>query len=126
MSSITLDYSLFINDECVKTIEYDYARFNGYKYLETLQNRKSDFQTPVNPANDYALHFDLGVGIIIASNPDKGWTRDDFKRTAGSDLWKITQIGLIFFGATPEAQPGDNTGEPSGSTLSDSTLAVQS
>lgn len=126
MSNITLDFNLVINDERVSRIEYDYSRFTGYKYLETLQRRKTDFQTPVNPANDYALHFDLGVGIILASNPDKGWTPDDFKRVSGSDLWKITQIGLIFFGATPEAQAGDNSGEPSASTPNDSMPAVAS
>ncbi len=121
METLKLNYPLPIDGGNVTEIAYDYADFKGYDYLKALARRETDVGHAVNPINDYALHFTLGVGVILASNKDKGWTPEDFNRLAGSDLWQVTQVGLVFFGATPGEPQGNNSGEPSGSTPSAST-----
>ncbi len=108
METIKLNYPLAIDGGNVSEISYDYADFKTGDYLAAVARRKADAMTASNPVNDYALHFALGVGILLASNKDKGWTAEDFSRLAGSDLWQVTQIGLLFFGAKPEAAPGES------------------
>lgn len=121
MEKITLNYKFVIDDTIVSEINYDYADFKSADYLSALSRRKGDVATAVNPVNDYALHFALGVGIILASNKGKGWAAEDFDRLTGSDLWQVTQIGLVFFGARPEEQQQNNSEGQSESTLNAST-----
>ncbi len=108
MQTIKLNYPLLIDGGNIGEISYDYADFKTGDYLAAINRRKGDMATVANPVNDYALHFALGVGIILASNKDKGWTAEDFGRLSGSDLWQVTQIGLLFFAATPDAAPGES------------------
>ena len=111
MDKITLNFPFVINDENITEISYDYADFKTEDYLNALARKKgADMTTMLNPANDYALHFALGVGIILASNRGKGWTAEDFGRLVGSDIWQVTQVGLVFFGAKPAA-PQENSSD---------------
>ncbi len=125
METLKLNYPLPIDGGNVSEITYDYADFKGHDYLKALARRETDVGHAVNPVNDYALHFALGVGVILASNKDKGWTPEDFNRLSGSDLWQVTQVGLVFFGATPGEPTESNSGEPSGSMPNASTLPAQ-
>ena len=110
MEKITLSFPFVINDKKITEITYDYTNFQTGDYLDALSRRKggdpSEFK---NPGNDYALMFALGVGVILASNRDKGWTAEDFNRLIASDIWKVTQVGLVFFGVTPEEQPENSS-----------------
>ena len=105
MDKITLSYPFFVDDQKITEITYDYSNFQTGDYLTALSRRKggdpSEFQ---NPANDYALMFALGVGVILASNRTKGWTAEDFNRLVASDIWKVTQVGMVFFGVKPAEQ----------------------
>lgn len=105
MDKITLNFPFVVNDQKINDISYDYSCFTTGDYLAALSRRKGGNPTEFqNPANDYALMFTLGVGVILASNRDKGWAAEDFDRLIGSDIWQVTQVGLVFFGAKPDAQ----------------------
>lgn len=114
METLKLNYPLPIDGGNVSEITYDYADFKGNDYLKALARRETDVGHAVNPVNDYALHFALGVGILLASNKGRGWTPEDFDRLAGSDLWQVTQVGLVFFGATPGEPQESSSDGPSG------------
>ena len=105
MDKITLNFPFVVNDQQIKEITFDYSIFQTGDYLAAMARRKGgDISEMVNPANDYAMQFALGVGVILASNRDKGWTAEDFNRLVGSDIWQVTQVGLVFFGAKPAEQ----------------------
>lgn len=107
MKKITLNFPFIVNDQEVKEITYDYKNFQTGDYLAALSRYKgsdnpAEFKSPFS---DYALQFALGVNVILASNREKGWTAEDFSRVTASDLWQITQVGLVFFAVKPDAQP---------------------
>lgn len=111
MDKITLNFPFVIDDNQITEICYDYKDFGTGDYLDALARKKGgDFTNMQNPANDYALHFALGVGVILASNKGKGWTAEDFNRLVGSDIWQVTQVGMVFFGAKPAAQQENSSG----------------
>ncbi len=106
MDKITLNFPLVINDQNVTEISYDYSNFKTQDYLTALSRHKGgDPSEYHHPGNDYILQFVLGVGVILASNRDKGWTAEDFDRLISSDIWKVTQVGMVFFAVKPEEQP---------------------
>ena len=108
MATITFNFPLYIGGELVKTAEYDYSSLRGAQYLELFSKHK--LPTDPNPTNHAAMLV-IGAGVIVASNPGKGWTTEDFVNNAcGSDIWQIESVGFGFFGARPE----EPTHEPSG------------
>lgn len=109
METLTLNFPFVIDDAKITEIKYDYADFSVADYLAALGRRKGEFSAMVNPVNDYGLHFALGVGIILASNKDKGWTAEDFDRLKGSDIWQVTQVGLVFFASKPDEQQANSS-----------------
>lgn len=116
METITLDFPLKIDGVNVTEVSYDFGQFTVEDYQNALKARNAPAETVVNPVNDYALHFAIGTQVILSSNKEKGWTVEDFGRVIGSDIWKISAIGLNFFGAKPASQPCDSSGgqcEPS-------------
>lgn len=121
MEKITLNYPLYIDGARITELAYDYGKFTTEDYLNALSDRKGSPEKVVNPVNDYALHLALGVRVILVSNKNKGWAAEDFDRLIGSDIWKVTAVGLNFFGSTPEEQQGDNSEEQYAHTPNDST-----
>ena len=111
MEKITLSNPLTIDDEQVKEISYDGAAFTVGEYMNVCNRRKGDLTKMVVPTADYALLFDLGVGIILASNRDKGWTAEDFNRLKGHDIWQVTQVGYVFFTGTRDEQQENSSVE---------------
>ena len=121
METLKLNFPFVIDDVPIREIPYDFANFKSSDYLAALGRRKGDIGNAVNPVNDYALHYALGVGVILASNKGKGWTPEDFDRLTGSDLWQVTQLGLVFFGAKPEEPQANSSAGQSVSTPNAST-----
>lgn len=126
MEQLKLDYGLLINGENVTEISYDFGDFTNADYLAACSRHKGDVQNVQNPVGDLGLHFALGVGVILASNKGKGWSAEDFGRVRGSDNFKISMVGLSFFGAKPEAQDQETCAGQSASTPNASTPDVQS
>lgn len=125
MNKITLNFPFVINDTPITEISIDFEQFKTGDYLAAISRRKSEADKPVNFFNDYALHFALGVGIILASNKGKGWAPEDFDRLKGSDIWQVTQLGIVFFAVKPGDQLEDSSAGQSGSTPNDSTPPAQ-
>lgn len=109
MEKITLNNPLVIDDEKITEISYSGDAFTVGEYLNVCNRRKGDLTKMVVPTADYALLFELGIGIILASNREKGWTAEDFQRLKGHDIWQVTQVGYVFFtGTRAEQQPSSS------------------
>ena len=116
---IEFDYPLLVGGEIVKAAEYDYGKLKGRAFIDIF--RQFNLQPDPNPMSPDKMLV-IGAAVIVASNPGKGWTPDDFvNNAAGSDIWKVEQVGIGFFGAKPEEQHQKSSGDATAPTQNDTT-----
>lgn len=111
-------FPIIINDVTISEVEYDYKALKGPAYIELHKKHKLPHDlAPTDPA----AMLILGAGVIVASNPGKGWTTEDFiNGAAGSTIWKLQEVGYGFFGSRPEEPAQQTSGDAGASMQNDS------
>lgn len=110
MKTLTLKNPILIDGQQIKDIKYDPSKATATEFLNASKRRTAPSGAEfVLPQNDSAYMFELGIEVLLCSNRDKGWTREDFSRIGGPDIMDILTIGVLFFQETPGEQPQNSS-----------------
>lgn len=120
--TLTLRQPLLINGVERTELQYNPLEITADLFLEACQRAAhSDKSNSTNlkfKENDYALHMYLGMGAVIAVNPEISF--EDLERAKGFDMLSFQDIGWLFIlrtsGETSKEStydvPLENTAEP--------------
>lgn len=109
METLKLQFPITIDDQQIETVEYDLGKANARNFLSASKRRNIGGTEFILPANDTLFMFELGIEVLLASNAGKGWSREDFDRVTGGDIFAISGIGQRFFLRTRDDVPTESS-----------------
>lgn len=106
METLKLNFPITIDDQQIEEIQYDFSKGSAVQFLNASKRRIIAGTDFILPVNDTSFMFEMGIEILLCSNSGKGWSREDFNRVTGGDIFAISSIGQGFFLRTRgDAQP---------------------